>query len=96
MKAFWVIAWKSITDPVAVERYVAPATDAIIAAGGRVIAGGVPAKVYEQGVSTRVVVVEFDSLQRAIDAYESPAYQATLVHLAGAAERDVRIIEGLA
>ena len=91
---YWVIAWKSISNPAAVERYVAPATDAILANGGRVLAGGEPAKAYEQGTTTRLVIVEFDSLQQAIDAYEHPAYQATLVHLAGAAERDVRIIEG--
>jgi len=95
-KGYWVIAWKSISDPAAVARYVAPATEAIVANGGRVLAGGEPARFYEQGAAWRVVVVEFDSLQRAIDAYEHPAYQATLVHLVGAAERDVRIIEGAA
>lgn len=95
-KAYWVIAWQSITDPVAVERYVAPATDAILAHGGRVIAAGVPAKAYESGLSSRLVVVEFDDLDAAVSAYESADYQATLVHLVGAAERDVRIIEGLA
>jgi uncharacterized protein (DUF1330 family) len=95
-KGYWVIAWKSISDPVAVERYVAPATEAILANGGKVLAGGEPAKAYEQGTVTRLVIVEFDTLQGAIDAYEHPDYQATLVHLVGAAERDVRIIEGAA
>ena len=95
-KGYWVIAWRSISDPTAVERYVAPATDAILANGGRVLAGGVPARSYEEGVASRLVIVEFDSLQQAIDAYEHPDYQATLVHLVGAAERDVRIIEGAA
>jgi uncharacterized protein (DUF1330 family) len=95
-KGYWVIAWKSISDPVAVQRYVAPATEAILANGGKVLAGGEPAKAYEQGTATRLVIVEFDTLQGAIDAYEHPDYQATLVHLFGAAERDVRIIEGAA
>ena len=93
-KGYWVIAWRSITDHAAVGRYVAPATDAIVAHGGRVIAGGMPASVHEAGLRDRVVVVEFDNLHAAIDAYESPDYQASLTHLAGAAERDVRIIEG--
>ncbi len=93
-KAYWVVAWRSITDPVAVQRYVQPATDAILAHGGRVIAGGEPARTYEQGVDTRLVIVEFDNLQAAVSAYESPDYQATLVHLVGTAERDLRIIEG--
>ena len=94
-KGYWVIAWRSISDQAAVGRYVAPATDAILAGGGRVIAGGEPARAYEEGLQTRLVIVEFDSLQAAIAAYETPAYQATLPHLIGAAERDVRVIEGI-
>lgn len=50
---------------------------------------------YESGLPSRVVMVEFESLQSAISAYESPDYQASLIHLSGAAERDVRIIEGI-
>ena len=94
-KAYWVVAWKSISDPAAVERYLAPAGAAILAHEGRVIAAGVPARSYEEGSSTRLVVVEFDSLAAAVSAYESPDYQASLTHLAGVAERDVRIIEAV-
>jgi uncharacterized protein (DUF1330 family) len=95
-KAYWIVAWRSITNPAAVERYVPPATVAIRAHGGRVLAGGMPAKAYEKGLDSRIVVVEFDSLASAISAYESPDYQAAVSFLAGAAERDVRIIEGAA
>lgn len=95
-KSYWVIAWKSISNPAAVERYIAPATEAIIAHGGRVIAGGEPNRTYEAGQASRIVLVEFENLQAAISAYESDDYQATLRFLVGAAERDVRIIEGLA
>lgn len=94
-KGYWVIAWKSVSDPSAVERYLAPATAAILAQGGRVFAAGEPARTYEQGLPSRLVLVEFESLQTAISAYESPDYQASLAHLHGAAERDVRIIEGV-
>ncbi|MDR7098368.1 uncharacterized protein (DUF1330 family) [Lysobacter niabensis] len=94
-KGYWVIAWGVISDPVAVERYVAPATEAIVAHGGRVVVGGEPARTYEQGLASRIVVVEFDSLQAAISAYESEDYQATLHHLVGAATRDVRIVEAI-
>lgn len=94
-KGYWVIAWKSVSDPSAVERYVAPATEAIIAHGGRVVIAAVPEKVYESGLPSRTVLVEFESLDAAIAAYESADYQATLVHLKGKAERDVRIVEGI-
>lgn len=93
-KGYWIIAWGTISDPIAVERYVAPATEAILSHGGRVVAAGLPARTYEQGVASRIVVVEFDSLQAAISAYDSADYQATLHHLVGAAERDVRVVEG--
>ena len=93
-KGYWVVAWRSVSDQAAVERYAPPATAAILAHGGRVVAGGAPARAYEQGLPSRLVLVEFETLRSAISAYESPDYQAALAHLAGAAERDVRIIEG--
>jgi uncharacterized protein (DUF1330 family) len=94
-KAFWVVAWRSISDPSAVARYAATAGAVIQAQGGRILARGNPAKAYEAGLPARLVIVEFESLERAIAAYESPEYRAAVAHLAGAAERDVRIIEGV-
>ena len=41
----------------------------------------------------RTVVIEYERVERAIAAYESPAYQAALRALDGGAERDIRIIE---
>jgi uncharacterized protein (DUF1330 family) len=43
----------------------------------------------------RVVVVEFDSLEQAIQAHDSEAYQAALKALDNGADRDIRIVEGL-
>ena len=94
-KAFWVIAWRSVSDPSAVERYAATASAAIRTQGGRILARGNPAKTYESGLPSRLVIVEFESLERAISTYESPEYQAAVAHLVGAAERDVRIIESV-
>jgi uncharacterized protein (DUF1330 family) len=93
--AFWVIAWRSVSDAAAVERYAATAGAAIRAHGGRILARGDPARTYEAGVSERLVVVRFEDLPAAISAYESPEYQAAVAHLAGAAVRDVRIIESV-
>jgi uncharacterized protein (DUF1330 family) len=41
-------------------------------------------------------VIEFDSVQQAIATYESEAYQNAHRFIDGAAERDIRIIEGVA
>jgi uncharacterized protein (DUF1330 family) len=41
------------------------------------------------------VVIEFDSVELAVAAYESPGYQEALRALGDGAERDLRIIEAL-
>ena len=46
-------------------------------------------------MNERTVVVEFESLAKAVAAYESPAYQEALRALGkGAVERDMRLVEG--
>jgi uncharacterized protein (DUF1330 family) len=63
--------------------------------GGRFLARGVAVRAYEAGIKDRSVVIEFDSPIKAVEAYESPAYQSALKILEGAVERDVRILKGL-
>jgi uncharacterized protein (DUF1330 family) len=41
------------------------------------------------------VLIEFDTVQQATATHESSAYQAALRALGGAAERDIRIMEGI-
>jgi uncharacterized protein (DUF1330 family) len=41
----------------------------------------------------RTVVIEFDSVEQAVAAYESASYQEALRALGDGAERDLRIIE---
>ena len=49
-----------------------------------------------QGLTERVVVIEFDSVERAVAAHDSEGYQAALKVFNKAADRDLRIVEGLA
>jgi uncharacterized protein (DUF1330 family) len=46
--------------------------------GGRFLARGQPARVFEAGVYERTVIIECDSVEQAIAAYESPGYQAAV------------------
>jgi uncharacterized protein (DUF1330 family) len=94
-KALWIACYRSINDPDAVAAYAALAGPAIKGAGGRFLVRGMPAKVYEAGLNQRTVVVEFDSVEQAIAAHDSTAYQAALRALGNAAERDMRIVETL-
>jgi uncharacterized protein (DUF1330 family) len=95
-KAYWITFYRSIRNQDALAQYARLARPAIKAAGGRFLVRHAPAKLYEAGLGERVVVIEFDGIKQAIAAHESPAYQKALKALGNAAERDVRIVEGVA
>ena len=94
-KAHWVATYRSVSNPDALAAYAKLSGPAIVAAGGRILARGAPAQVYEAGLQQRTVVIEFDSVERARAAHDSAAYQEALALLAGGAERDIRIVEGV-
>jgi uncharacterized protein (DUF1330 family) len=94
-KAYWVVSYRSISDPAARDEYTKLAVPAVLASGGRYIARGGTAKTYEAGIDQRTVVVEFDTLAQAIATYEGPGYQAARTVLGNAEERDFRIVEGV-
>lgn len=94
-KAYWIGCYRSISNPDALAGYAKLAGPAIQSAGGRFLARGGVAKVYEAGLEQRTVLIEFDSVADAVAAYESDAYKKALDALGNAAERDVRIVEGV-
>ena len=93
-KAYWIAAYRSIRDEKAFGAYARLAGPALQAAGGRLLARGLPARVYEGGINERVVIIEFDSVAQAIAAHDSAVYQQALRVLGNGAERDLRIVEG--
>jgi uncharacterized protein (DUF1330 family) len=94
-KAYWISAYRSIRDPEALAAYAKLAGPALQAAGGRFLARGLPARVYESGLDQRIVLLEFDSVAQAIAAHDSPGYQHALGALGNGADRDLRIVEGI-
>jgi uncharacterized protein (DUF1330 family) len=94
-KAYWICFYRSISKPDALAAYAKLAGPAIQAGGGRFLARGGVAKTYEAGLDQRTVVIEFPSVDAAIEAHDSPAYQEALRALDNGAERDMRIVEGL-
>jgi uncharacterized protein (DUF1330 family) len=93
-KGYWITLYRSISNPAALTEYARLAVPAIQAGGGRFLVRGAAARAFEAGLTQRAVVIEFESVDRAVATYESPAYQAALTVLEGVAERDVRIVEG--
>jgi uncharacterized protein (DUF1330 family) len=94
-KAYWVATYFSISNPDALAEYSKLAGPAIAAGGGRFLARGTAAKAYEKGLTQRTVIIEFDSVDKAAAAHDSPGYQAALKVLGNAVQRDLRIVEGL-
>jgi uncharacterized protein (DUF1330 family) len=94
-KAYWVATYRSVKDPDKLAAYAKLAGPAIQAGGGKFLARGNPAKAYEVGLMQRVVIIEFDSVDTASKTHDGPAYQEALRVFDGAAERDLRIVEGL-
>jgi uncharacterized protein (DUF1330 family) len=94
-KGYWIAFYRSIKNPDAFASYAKIAPGAIQAAGGKFLVRGTPTKVYEQGLNQRVVMIEFDSVEKAIAAHDSPGYQEALKALGDGVEREIRIVEGL-
>lgn len=94
-KAYLVLCYHDVSNDGALQEYARLALPAIQGAGGRYLARGMPAKIYEAGLNQRTVIIEFDTVAQAIAAHDSPAYQTALSALGNAAKRDVRVIEGL-
>ena len=94
-KAYWFSVYRSISNPAALAEYAKLAGPAITAGGGRFLARGTPSKTYEAGLDQRTVLIEFDSVEKAVAAYETLAYQAAIAALGNGAERDLRIVEGV-
>lgn len=94
-KAYLLSVYRSVSDPAKVAAYGKLAGPAIMAAGGRFLARGTAARAMESGHVDRTVVIEFESLEKALACYDTPAYQEALKALDGGAVRDMRIVEGV-
>ena len=95
MAAYWINTFIDVSDEAKLARYVELAGPAMRAAGGRFLARGNPAFVFEGGTALRTTIIEFDSVEAAVDAYNSSAYQEALRALGDGARRDIRIVEGI-
>lgn len=94
-KGYWIALYHSVQDPTALTEYAAAAGPVLLSFGARFLARGMPSQTYEGGAQQRCVLIEFESVDRAVAAYESPGYQVALEKLKGAVKREVRIVPGV-
>jgi uncharacterized protein (DUF1330 family) len=93
-KAYWIACYREISDPNKLAAYAKLAGPAIEKGGGRFLARGMPAQVYDDGVAERTVLIEFASVADAVAVHASPEYQEVLAALKGGVVRDLRIVPG--
>ena len=93
-KGYWVTVYRSISDPQKLAAYAQLAPPAVMPFGGRYLVRGTANAAFEAGQKERIVISEFPSVEQAIAAYRSPAYQNALKALGDGAVRDIRIVEG--
>ena len=94
-KGYWVSVYQKIIDKEKLSAYAAIGGHAVVENGGRFLVRGGQVIPKDDGISERTVIVEFYSLDAAIVAYESDAYQRALEKLKGGVVRDFRIVEGV-
>ena len=94
-RAYWISTVTATHDAAKLEAYVRLAGPALRAAGGRLLARGTPAAAFESGTTARTTLFEFPSVDAAVAAYHSAAYQEALRVLADGAEREIRIMEAV-
>lgn len=92
-KGYW-IARVDIRDPERYKDYVATAKPAFERYGANFLARGGDYHAMEGAARARNVVIEFPSVQAALDCYNSPEYQAAKAIRVTVAEAEMVIVEG--
>jgi uncharacterized protein (DUF1330 family) len=92
-KGYW-IARVDVSDPETYKAYVAANAEPIARFGGRFLVRGGPFENPEGASRSRHVVLEFPSLQSALDCYRSPEYQRAIALRLPVSAVDMVIVEG--
>lgn len=92
-KAYW-IAHVTVTNPDQYKHYASDAPIAFKKYGATILARGGTSEQMEGNGRPRNVVIEFPSLQAALDCYHSAEYQSARAKRIGAGEADIVIVEG--
>ena len=78
-----ISAHRSKADPQKRSAYIQLAVPALEKGGGKILESTNDIVAKENGVKEQTVLIEFESLEKALQAYESPQYQEALNALDG-------------
>jgi uncharacterized protein (DUF1330 family) len=92
-KGYWM-AMVDVTDPENYPRYIAANKAAFDKYGAKFLVRGGRGEVLEGPPASRLVMIEFDSYQTALDCFHSPEYQAALALRRRFSTAHLAIVEG--
>ncbi|WP_421927958.1 DUF1330 domain-containing protein [Neoaquamicrobium sediminum] len=92
-KGYW-IAHVDVRDPERYKDYVSTAKPAFERFGARFLARGGASQAMEGAGRARNVVIEFPSMQAALDCYNSPEYQTAKAIRVTVADGEITIVDG--
>ena len=93
-KGYWR-GMVEVTDPDNYPKYIAANAAAFEKYGAKFLVRGGQSEVFEGPAASRLVVIEFDSYQTALDCYHSPEYQAALKLRQQYSKAHFAIVEGV-
>ena len=92
MAAYLIAETRNVRDPDLLEEYVALAVADTEAAGGKVVAMGLGARLEGDWEPERLVVVEFESMTALRAWYDAPSYQKLIPMREKAADSKLVIV----
>ena len=95
MPAYMIADYLAELDAEGIARYREVARDTIIAHGGKVIAAGPGETVEGDWAPTRMVIIEFENMEKLRGWYDSPEYQAAAAIRHRSARENLIFVDGL-
>ena len=95
MKTYWIAIYKDLNNVEDLKRYAEKATPAIKKFNGKILVRGGKTKTVEGSPSPRTVIIEFPSMQEALNCYNSTDYQEAKKIVKGNFNRHIQIVEGI-
>jgi uncharacterized protein (DUF1330 family) len=92
----YLIAEVDVNDPDTFNRYAMAMPETLVPFGGRILVRGGEVDALEGAAPKRVVVIAFDSMEKARSWWDSPAYTAIKPIRHSSAETRLFFVEGVA
>lgn len=92
----YVVAEVEVTDPATMQKYAEKVPETLAPFNGRHLVRGGKKQAVEGEPPKGIVIIAFDSMEKARGWYDSPAYQAIKPIRQSAAKTRIFIVEGIA